>query len=663
MLQQDKQENMEDDFVFQTEQFADIKILRYRVPGFESLSLGQKKLIYFLGEAAKCGRDILWDQNGKHNLSIRRTLEAILLSYEGDRECEEFGAFLVYIKRVWFSNGIHHHYSMDKFLPEFSEEYFGHLLANCNHELLPLEGSDDLFSLMDRLVPVIFDPNILDKRVVLDSTKDLIATSANNYYEGVTQKEVEDFYSKGDKGDAERPISLGLNSKLVKEEGVLKEKLWMKGEMYSSAIEKIIFWLAKAVEVSETPKQKASLERLIEFYEKGDLKTFDEYSILWVEDLNSRVDVVNGFIEVYGDPLAIKGSWESVVNFKDIDATKRTQIIAGNAQWFEDNSPVDPRFKKEKVKGVSAKVITVAMLGGDCHPATPIGINLPNAEWIRKEHGSKSVTIDNITYAYHQSSLKSGLLEEFAYSKEEVQRSREHGYLGGSLHTDLHECLGHGSGQLLPGVGMDALKNYHSTLEEARADLFALYYMMDPQMVELGLMPTLDVAKAEYDGYIRNGLLTQLTRIELGKDLEESHMRNRQLIALWVFEKGEPKGVIQRVKKDDKTYFVVKDYQALRQLFGELLYEVQRIKSEGDLEAGKALVEDYGVKIDTTLHKEVLERFRKLNLAPYAGFINPHMELVMEENEIIDVAISYPTDFTQQMLEYGQEYSFLPNYN
>ncbi|MCY1636616.1 dipeptidyl-peptidase 3 family protein [Marinifilum sp. D737] len=652
---------MSNAFKYQTEQFADVKILRYQVPGFGDLSLQQKKLIYFLAEAARCGRDILFDQNNKYNLRIRRTLEAIVNSYDGDRESEDFKSFLVYTKRVWFSNGIHHHYSMDKFLPDFDEEYFGDLLANTNPDLLPLGEKEEIIDLMNQLVPVIFEENTEAKRVVLNPDLDLIADSANNYYEGVTQKEVEEFYSNADKGDTERPLSIGLNSKLTKENGQLVEKIWKLGGMYSPAIEKVVFWLEKAIEVADSDLQRESLIKLVDFYRTGDLKTFDEYSILWVKDLDAHVDVVNGFIEVYGDALAFKASWESVVNFKDIEATKRTEIISDNAQWFEDNSPVDDRFKKDEVKGVSAKVITVAMLGGDCHPATPIGINLPNAEWIRKEHGSKSVTIDNITHAYHQSSLKSGMLDEFAYTQEEVARAKEHGYLGGNLHTDLHECLGHGSGQLLPGVGMDALKNYHSTLEEARADLFALYYMMDPKMVEIGLMPSLDVAKAEYDGYIRNGLLTQLTRIEFGKDIEESHMRNRQLIAKWVYERGE--SAIEQVKKEDKTFFVVKDYEKLRGLFGELLAEVQRIKSEGDLEAGKALVENYGVKVDEELHKEVKERFEKLNLAAYAGFINPDYHPVIENEEIVDVEISYPVDFMEQMLEYSEKYSFLPNIN
>lgn len=646
-------------FQYQTEQFADIKILRYQVPKFEELTLKQKTLIYYLAEAARCGRDILYDQNNKHNLTIRKTLEAIVKSYSGEKNLVEYEQFLTYTKRVWFSNGIHHHYSMDKFLPEFDEEFFGELLAETDPDLLPMEQGESLEDFMIRLLPVIFDADIDAKRVVLNPEVDMIAESANNYYQNVTQAEVEDFYANMDKGDPEQPISVGLNSKLVKENGKLIEKTWKIGGMYSSAIEQIVFYLKKALPFADSDLQQQSLHKLIDFYTTGNLHTFDEYSILWVKDIDAHVDVVNGFIEVYGDALAIKASWESVVNFKDVEATKRTQIISDNAQWFEDNSPVDNRFKKTEVKGVSAKVITVAMLGGDCHPATPIGINLPNAEWIRKYHGSKSVTIDNITYAYHQSSLKSGMVEAFAYNNAEIERAKAHGYLGGNLHTDLHECLGHGSGQLLPGVGMDALKNYHSTLEEARADLFALYYMMDEKMVEIGLMPSLEVAKAEYDGYIRNGLLTQLTRIETGKDIEESHMRNRQLIAKWVLEKGAEKGVITEEKKEGKTYFVINDYVALRELFGVLLAEVQRIKSEGDFEAGKKLVETYGVKVDKQLHKEVLARFKQLNLAPYAGFINPDYQLVEEDGEIVDVKVIYPDNFTQQMLEYGEKYAFL----
>ncbi len=654
---------MAEQFIYQTEQFADVKILRYQVPGFEKLSLKQKELIYYLSEAAHCGRDILYDQNNKFNLRIRRTLEAVFLSYDGDRECENFKKFEVYLKRVWFSNGIHHHYSMDKIMPEFSEEYFGELIANSNYELMPLLGTESEIDLVTELSGVIFDPEQEAKRVVLNPEMDLIENSANNYYENVSQKEVEIFYKQLDKGDANRPISVGLNSKLVKEDGVLVEKVWKVGGMYSEAIEEIVYWLEKSLPVADSEWQQQALIKLIEFYKTGDLNIFDDYSILWVKDLEAHIDVVNGFIEVYGDALAIKGSWESVLNFEDVEGSKRTKIISDNAQWFETNSPVDSRFKKAVVKGVSAKVVTVAMLGGDCHPATPIGINLPNAEWIRKEHGSKSVTIDNITQAYHQASLKGGMLEEFAHSEEEINRSKKFGHLGGNLHTDLHECLGHGSGQLLPGIGMDALKNYHSTLEEARADLFALYYIMDEKLIELGLIPSLEVGKAEYDAYIRNGLLTQLTRIELGKEIEESHMRNRQLIAKWVFEKGADDKVIERVEREAKVYFVIRDYDKLRILFEELLKEVQRIKSEGDFEAGKRLVETYAVKVDEKLHKQVKERFEKLNLAAYAGFINPEYKPIYQEGIIVDVEIEYPMDFTEQMLHYSNKYSFLPHIN
>lgn len=655
---------MNDNFQYQTEQFSDIKILRYKVPGFENLSLSDKVLIYHLSEAAKCGRDILFDQNNKENLYIRRSLEAIYLSFSGDRSDMRFESFVVYLKRVWFSSGIHHHYSMDKFYPQINVDYFEFLIDNSKTELLPLKKDETKLLFKERLSSLIFDKQINIKRVSLDSSEDIIKNSANNYYENISQNEVEDFYNKADKGDAERPISVGLNSKLIKKDEIIYEKTYKMGGMYSKAIHEIVLHLTKASEFCETEIQKDSIIKLIEFYKTGDLNTFDQYSILWVKDLDSRVDMVNGFIEVYGDALAIKGSWEALVNFKNIEATKRTEIISDNAQWFEDNSPVDSRFKKKTVKGVSAKVITVAMLGGDCYPTTPIGVNLPNAEWIRKEHGSKSVTIDNITDAYHKASLKQGgMLEEFAFSDEEISRAKKHSKLGGDLHTDLHECLGHGSGQLLDGVGMDALKNYHSTLEEARADLFALYYIYDQKLVDLSLIPSLEVGKSEYDSYIRNGLLTQLVRIEKGKDIEESHMRNRQLVAKWAFEKGSKNNVIEKIIKDNKTYFVINDYSKLRDIFGDLLAEIQRIKSEGDLVAGAKLVEDYAVKIDDIIHVEVLERFSKLNLAAYSGFINPEYTLIYENNDIVDVKIEFPDDFTKQMLYYSDKYSFLDNVN
>ncbi|MCD4744795.1 MAG: dipeptidyl peptidase 3 [Bacteroidales bacterium] len=652
-----------DDYKYLLEQFADIKIMRYKVPGFEDLSLKQKELIYYLSEAALAGRDIIFDQNYKHNLCIRRTLEEIAKHYKGDRETEDFGKFMVYTKRVWFSNGIHHHYSTDKFLPEFSKEYFVHLINNSDGAEFPLQEGETIKILIEKLTPIIFNPSIAPKRVCQDATKDLIKNSACNFYEGVSENEVEDFYANMKVPDDTQPISYGLNSKVVKENGKVVEKIWKTGGMYSDAIEKIIYWLEKAVTVAENKQQKAALEKLIEYYKTGNLKTFDDYNILWLGDLQSCIDVINGFTEVYGDPMGMKATWESVVNFKDMKATKRAETISKNAQWFEDNSPVDPKYKKKEVKGVSAKVITVAQLGGDCYPSTPIGINLPNADWIRKEYGSKSVTMENITYAYDQASLGNGFLEEFCFSKQERELAKKYGSLAGNLHTDMHECVGHGSGQLLPGISTDALKNYHSPLEEARADLFALYYMMDDKMIDLDLMPDIDVAKAEYNSYIRNGIMTQLTRVELGKNIEQAHMRNRQLIAKWCFEKGKPDNVIEKVVKDGKTYYKINDYDKLRELFGELLCEVQRIKSEGDYEAGKTLIETYAVKVDTVLHKEVKERFEKLNIAPYGGFINSVYEPIIKDGEIIDVKIVYPDNYTEQMLDYSKNHSFLPTYN
>ena len=649
---------MNDDFKFFSEKFADLKILRYKVDGFEQLTLKQKKLIYFLSRAALAGRDILWDQNNRYNLRLRKVLETIYLTFDGDRKTKEFNQFEVYLKRIWFSNGMHHHYSMDKINPEFTQKYFLHLIAHSKWTEFKHPQK-----LIHELLPIIFDPGLENKRVSLDSSKDLLLESANNFYRDVTQSEAELFYAQMNNNAGENPPSFGLNSKLTKENGELVEKKWKENGLYAEAIQEIVKWLKKAQEVAESPAQQRSIAKLIIFYQTGDLKSFDEHSIEWVKDVESRVDFVNGFIEVYGDALGIKGSWESIVNFKDIEATHRTEIISNNAQWFEDHSPVSSEFKKEKVTGVSAKVITVAMLGGDCHPVTPIGINLPNAEWIREQYGSKSVTIENITYAYYQSSLGDGMLEEFCWDKAEVERARKHGYLGSNLHTDLHECLGHGSGKMKKGVTVDALKNYYSTLEETRADLFALYFIMDPKLVELGLTESEETAKAEYDVYIRNGLLTQLVRIEPGKDLEESHMRNRQLIARWVYDKGSAENVIERRERNDKTFFVINDYQRLRELFGELLKEVQRIKSEGDYEAGKTLVENYGVKVIRDLHNEVLERYKKLNLAPYAGFLNPEYEVVEEEGEIKDIRISYPKNFAQQMLDYSKNYSFLPLVN
>lgn len=655
-----------DNFNYVVDQFADLQVLRYQVPGFESLSLKQKQLLYHLSEAALMGRDILFDQNCRYNLPIRRTLEAIYNNYEGDRKDPQFIALEIYLKRVWFANGIHHHYAEDKFIPTFTPEFFKNCVVQINSSLLPLRDGQTVEQFIEEISPVIFDPTVMPKRTVQSGNVDLIQASANNYYgEGITQKEVEDFYAKMKLGkDTISPISYGLNSRLVKENEKLLEKVWKVGGLYSEAIERIVAELQKAVSFAENKSQKTIIEKLIEYYQTGDLKTFDAYSILWVEDTVSDVDFVNGFIETYGDPLGMKASWESTVNFINKEATKRTKVISDNAQWFEDHSPVDKRFKKEKVKGVSAKVITVAMLGGDCYPATPIGINLPNADWIRRDHGSKSVTIENITEAYDKASQGNGFSEEFVWSEIEREGLKKYGFLTDNLHTDLHECLGHGSGKLLPDTDPDALKAYSSTLEEARADLFGLYYLADPKMQELGLVPDGEAYKAEYYKYMMNGLMTQLVRIEQGKDVEEAHMRNRQLIAKWVYEQGKSENVVELKKRDGKTFVVVNDYVKLRTLFGSLLSEVQRIKSEGDFAAGRQLVEEYAVKVDPVLHAEVLERYSKLNLAPYKGFVNPVMkEVKNEKGEIIDIVLDYTEGYIEQMKRYSSDYSFLPSYN
>lgn len=649
-----------DTFKYLVEQFADLKILRYQVPGFEDLSLNQKKLLYYLCQAGLAGRDIIYDQNGKYNLAIRKTLENIVENYKGDRKTPEFEKFMVYTKRVWFSNGIYHHYASEKFLPEFSKEYFTQLFKESAPEHLPLLKGESFDSFLARITPVMFDAEVLPKKVCLDDNKDLVLSSAINFYEGVTQKEVDKFYNSMIDSRDNTPISYGLNSKLIKVNGKIKEQVYKIDGLYGSAIREICKWLNLAASVAENSNQKAVIEKLIEYYTTGDLKTWDDYNVLWVKDLASQIDFVNGFIENYEDPLSRKATWESIVNFKNTEATKRTEIISANAQWFENHAPIDPQFRKKEVKGVTAKVITAVLIGGDDSPATAIGINLPNADWIRKEHGSKSVTIENFTYAYDKASQGNGMLEEFSYDQNEIDLIKKYGFLTDNLHTDMHECLGHGSGQLLPGVSSDALKNYQSTLEEARADLFALYYLMDPKMVNLKLIPDTTAAEAEYIKYIRNGLFTQLTRIQPGKNIEESHMRNRQLIAKWCFEKGKADNVIEKKVKEGKTYFVINDYGKLRKLFGELLGEIQRIKSEGNFEAGKALVENYGVKVDPELHKEVLERFKKLNIAPYAGFINPELVPVEKDGDIIDIKINYPSDFAGQMIKYGKEHSFLP---
>ena len=637
------------------DRFDDIKIIRYEVPEFENQSLEDKILIYYLAEAAKCGRDIMFDQNFKYNLTIRRALEHIYTSYEGCKECPEFKAMEKYLKKMWLANGIHHHYSNDKFQPEFSREWFAEQWDKCGVESSVCK---------DTILEAMFNPELYATRLNQTKGADVIATSAGNYYEGVTQKEVEKFYDAMIKkaGNDPCPISYGLNSKLVKKNGKVYEQTWKVGGMYTEALEQIVFWLEKAQEVAAEPL-KSTLGLLIKFYKSGDLRDFDAFNVAWVKDTTSNVDFVNGFTEVYGDPLGYKASWESVVNFRDQKACERTQIISDNAQWFEDHSPINPAYRKEKVKGVSAKVITVAMLGGDCYPTTPIGINLPNADWIRKDHGSKSVTIDNITYAYKKAAQGGGFSEEFVLREEDRARMKEYGKLSDDLHTDLHECLGHGSGQLALGTTGTELGVYSSPLEETRADLFALYYLGDEKMVELGLIPSLDVAKAQYASYVMNGAMTQLSRIELGKNVEQAHMRNRKLISEWAYDLGKADNVIEWVVKDGKRYIVVNDFDKLRDIFGQQLCEIQRIKSEGDFEAGKALIEKYAVKIDYDFHKEVRDRYYALNIEPYGGFVNPEYELVKDGDKIVDVKVSYPANFIEQNLYYSKEYSFLPSLN
>lgn len=650
----------ENSFSYTVEQFADLQILRYRVPGFEQLSLRQKQLIYYLSEAALEGRDILFDQNGKYNLQIRRLLEAVYTHFEGDRTSEPFRALEVYLKRVWFSNGIHHHYACDKFVPGFTAAYLEEVIQSLPAEVLPLEEGETCRAMCDKLFPVIFDPAVMPKRVNQADGEDLVQTSAANYYEGVTQQEAEAFYAAQKKADDPEPVMYGMNSRLVKKDGRIYEQVWKVGGMYSAAIEKIIVWLEKAETVAENEAQREVIRLLIEFYRSGDLKVFDAYSIAWLKDTGSQVDFVNGFIESYGDPLGMKASWESIVNFKDMEATHRTETISSNAQWFEDHSPVDARFKKEEVKGVSAKVITAAILAGDLYPSTAIGINLPNSNWIRSVHGSKSVTIGNLTDAYNKAARGNGFREEFVYSDVERELLEKYADITDDLHTDLHECLGHGSGKLLPGVDPDALKAHGSTIEEARADLFGLYYLPDAKMVELGLVPDAEAYKAEYYSYMMNGLMTQLVRIEPGCTVEEAHMRNRQLIARWALEHGKDEKVVEMVVLDGKTYVRINDYAKLRTLFGKLLAEIQRIKSEGDYEAARQLVETYGVQVDPVLHAEVLQRYRSLHLAPYKGFLNPvYTPQTDAGGNIVDVQISYTEGYAEQMLRYSRDYSNL----
>ena len=647
-------------FKVAAESFDDLQTLRYQVPGFNELSLQQKQLAYYLYEAGLSGRDIIYDQRGKYNLLIRKTLENIYASYSGDQSSEDWAKFKNYAGRFWFSNGNHHHYGNEKFIPEFSFEYLTELVKKSNPAGFPMSASQTSESFLVMLKPILFDPSFEAKLVDLSPNIDNITASSNNFYEGVTLKEVENYYGKfSDDGKAP---SWGLNSKVVKENGKITEKVWKVGGMYGAAINKIVYWLEKAVTVAENEQQKDALQKLVNYYKSGNLKDFDDYNIAWVADTASRIDATNGFIEVYNDAIGKKGSFESVVSMKDMEATKRIKAIADKAQWFEDNSPLMPEHKKKTVKGITAKAITVIAEAGDASPATPIGINLPNSEWIRKDYGSKSVSLSNIVHSYNVMSTKSGMLDEFAYGDSVKNRARQFGALGSDLHTDMHECIGHASGQLNPGVQTTdkTLKNYASCLEEARADLVALYYIMDPKLVEIGVMPSLEVGKTEYDGYIRNGLLTQLTRLKPGSNLEEAHMRNRQLNAMWVYEKGKKDKVIEFIKVDGKTYTKINDYNKLRQLFGQLLREIQRIKSEGDFKSGMNLVENYGVKVDQTLLKEVLARYAKLNIKPYSGFIQPKLVPVISNKAITDVKIEYPASFFDQMIEYGKEYSFLP---
>ncbi|MBQ6964400.1 MAG: dihydrofolate reductase [Bacteroidaceae bacterium] len=656
--QQGVSTSAEGDFEYNNERFADLQMLRYRVDGFEQLTLKQKTFIYYLQEAALYGRDILFDQNGEYNLRIRKMLEDVYTNYKGDRDDENFKAMEVYLKRVWFSNGIHHHYGCEKFVPEFTKEWL-------QEQAILLDGIDknEWKEDFDILLDIIFNPTVLQKRVNLAEGEDLVKTSASFYYDGVTQEEAEAFYAKQKAtSDTLHPVMFGMNSRLVKtKNGDFIEKKWTTNGLYGAALKKVVENLKLARPYAEDEQQQKVIDLLISYYETGDLKTFDQYSIAWVENTEPLVDFVNGFIECYGDPLGLKCSWESIVNFKDMEATKRTETLSKNAQWFEDHSPVAPEFKKEKVKGITAKVIKAAILGGDLYPSTAIGINLPNSDWVRAEHGSKSVTIGNLTDAYNQAAKGNGMLQEFAYGQEEIDLVEKYGDLTDDLHTDLHECLGHGSGKLLEGVDGDSLKAYGSTIEEARADLFALYYLADPKLVELGLVPNKEAYKASYIAQMQNGLLTQLVRINLGNNIEEAHMRNRALIARWAYEHGKAEKVMELVKRDGKTFVKINDYEKLRGLFGELLAEIQRVKSTGDFKGAQQLVETYGVKIDPALHKEVLERYKKLNIAPYKGFINPVYKAVRDtKGNITDVTIDYTEGYAEQMLRYSKDYSVLP---
>lgn len=646
-------------FDVMAESFADLQVLRYQVPGFENLSDKEKELSYYLYEASLCGRDIIYDQKSKYGILLRKTIESIYGSYKGDKNADDWKKFTDYAGRFWFSNGNHHHYGNEKFIPECSADYFKSLVLNCDTASLPKNEGESVEAFWTRVNPLFFDLKVEPKCVDLRSGIDNVVASSNNFYEGVTQQEVEAFYDKmPTTGNAP---SWGLNSKVVKENGVVTEKVWKSGGMYGAAIDKICFWLDKAVTVAENDKQKKTLELLAKFLRSGDLKDFDEYSIAWVQDTDSKIDGINGFIEVYLDAIGKKGSYESYVSIKDEEATKKIAAIAKEAQWFEDNSPLMPEHKKKEVKGIIAKAITVMVESGDAAPTTPIGINLPNADWIRKDYGSKSVSLSNIVYSYNVASAQKGTIDEFGLNDTVINRIKEHGALASDLHTDMHECIGHASGQINPGVETTdkTLKNYASCLEEARADLVGLYYIMDQKLIDIGVMPNMDVAKAEYDSYIMNGLMTQLTRIKLGDNIEEAHMRNRQLNAMWAYEKGKKDNVIEFVKRDGKTYVRVNDYAKLRKLFGDLLREIQRIKSEGDFKAGQALVENYGVKVDQVLHKEILDRYSKLGIKPYRGFIQPRLVATMKGDKASDVKVEYPTSFFEQMMEYGKKYSYL----
>jgi len=640
------------------DQFSDIKILKYNISNFDNLSNTEKKLIYCLSQAALSGRDIFWDQNFKYNLIIRKILEAIYIKNKDLVNSSDFNYFTTYLKRVWFSNGIHHHYSTEKIIPQFNRAYFLKLLKTIDYQSFNSTTLSKA-NFIEFIEEIIFSTEKYYKRVSQDPLKDLTSNSANNYYQNITDKEVKEYYNT-QKETIRDKVSLGLNSKLYKVNDEIIEETYKENGLYSEPIKKIIYWLSEAINFTQNNQQKEWLKTLIEYYQTGDLKTFDYYSILWLKDTKSSIDTINGFIEVYGDPLGIKGSWEANVNIKNEISSKRTEILSQNAQWFEDNSPINSKYKKTKVKGVSAKVIDVIMLGGDCYPASPLGINLPNAEWIREAYGSKSVTIENIAKAHLADSLESGFLEEFAYDQSEIELNKKHGFLASNLHTDLHECLGHGSGKIREGINTDSLKNYYSIIEEARADLFALYYIMDQKMIDLNLISTKDVAICEYQNYIRNGLMTQLVRIEPNKDIEQAHMRNRQLICKWCYEKGQKNNVIEKIIKENKTYFVVNDFTKLRELFGLLLKEIQRIKSEGDYTAAKNLVENYGIKVDSNIHNEILDRYKKLGIAPYTGFINPNLTPVYNnKREWIDVKLDYCNSYVDQMLEYSEKYSFL----